>query len=102
VVDNGSKIIIGADTPSIVKQDDSLLLLILKAYKWNRMLTMGKVKNIIAISKQENTQYTYVKKVLSLVYLSPKITQNILNGTQPRDLTVGKIFSCTATEWIKQ
>ncbi|MDR3275430.1 MAG: hypothetical protein LBS81_05680 [Endomicrobium sp.] len=50
------------------------------------------------IVRQEKTHYSYVKKVLSLAYLSPKITESV----SPRDLTITKIFSCKETEWGKQ
>jgi hypothetical protein len=102
VVDNGSKIIIGAGAPVINRQDDSLIRLVLKAYKWNKMLTSGQVKNSAEIAKQEHVHYSYLKKVLRLAYLSPRVTQSILNRTQPRDLTVGKLFECDMEDWTKQ
>lgn len=101
VVDNGSKIIIGADMPNQT-QNGAIMRLILKAYKWNRLLTTGAIRNAADIARQEKTHYSYVKKVLSLAYLSPRITESVVKGQCPRDLTITKIFSCKATEWAKQ
>jgi hypothetical protein len=66
------------------------------------MLTSGQVKNATDIAMQESIHYSYLKKVLKLAFLSPKITKVILNGAQPRDLTVGKLFDCDMEEWAKQ
>ena len=102
VVDNGSKIIIGTNAQSVSKQEESLIRIILNAYKWNKMLTNGQVRNAMDIAKKENIHYSYLKKILKLSYLSPNITKTILNGAQPRDLTVGKLFECDMESWAKQ
>jgi hypothetical protein len=45
---------------------------------------------------------TYVKNILRLRFLAPEIIEDILKGTQPRDLTVEKLFKIKSLDWGKQ
>ncbi len=68
--------------------DKSLVLAITRAYKWNKMIDEGQAKSIKHIAEMEKVERTYAGDVLRLKYLSPEITMMILNGTQPRNLSV--------------
>ncbi|MDD3065486.1 MAG: recombinase family protein [Endomicrobiaceae bacterium] len=100
VVDNGSKIIIGADSTN--KPNEVLINALLKGYKWNKLLVERKVKNIQEICTTEKVTSRYVKDLLELSYLSPKIQESIIKGTQSQDLTLIKLKSITTSDWKEQ
>ena len=63
----------------------------------------GKVKNTKDIQKLENLKdNSYIKQVLNLRFLSPRIIEAILNGTQPRELTMTKLFNIKTLNWNEQ
>jgi len=45
---------------------------------------------------------TYIKNILELRFLTTDIVEEILNGTQPRDLTVAKLFNIRTLDWDEQ
>ena len=73
-----------------------LINAIVKSHYWHKLLLEGKVKSIKEIQDLEGlTDNTYIKDILKLKFISPKLTEQILNGTQPRDLGVQKLFALT-------
>jgi hypothetical protein len=101
VVENGGKIIIGAEVNS-AHRNDMLVKAVLKSYKWHKRL-MGKEEfSIKELCQEEGITKRYVNKILGLSFLSPKIVERILNGTQPRDLTFEKLASMKTYDWKTQ
>jgi hypothetical protein len=92
----GKKIAYGAQGKAINIQksnhDESLIRAIVNSYKWNKMLERGEVTSITHLAALEKVERTYVGDVLRLKYLSPKIVTMILNGTQPRTLTISTLI----------
>ncbi|MDR1123812.1 MAG: hypothetical protein LBL61_04290, partial [Elusimicrobiota bacterium] len=101
VVDNGSKIIIG-DGDAKQEQNEQLIKAILRAYKWNKKLKDSAVFSLKEICEEEKITKRYVDKVLKLAFLSPKITQDILNGTQPKDITFQRLTDVNTMNWHEQ
>lgn len=100
---NGSVLILtdsGAQQPEM---NPALVKAIAKSYFWNKQILSGEVKNGAEIQKRENLKsYGYVANILDLMFLAPCITESILNGTQPRDLTTKKLFKCKTLDWNEQ
>ena len=101
VVDNGSKIIIGAGDEK-QEQNEQLIKAILRAYKWNKKLKESAVFSRSVICDADNIGERYMDKILRLAYLSPKIIQSILNGTQPREITFQRLTEISTTDWSEQ
>lgn len=92
---NGSVLIL---TDSDMKQPEinpQLVKAIAKSYLWNKQILAGDTEKYFS-------RNSYVKKVINLRFLSPKIVESILEGNQPRDLTVQKLFSIKTLDWNKQ
>lgn len=100
VVENGEKIIIGAEAAA--NKNDILIKAILKSYKWNKRLIDREEFSIKELCEEEGITKRYVNKILGLSLLSPKITEKILSGTQPRELTFEKLTSIKTTDWKQQ
>jgi len=45
---------------------------------------------------------TYIKDVLRLRFLSPDITEKILNGTQPPEMSIQKLININTFDWTEQ
>jgi hypothetical protein len=77
--------------------NDSLIKAIVRCHYWHKMLETGKAKNISDLQRQEGLKdRKYIRQVLSLKFLPPEITENILNGTQDRDTSVQQLFKMCA------
>lgn len=83
--------------------DDKLIKSIARAYKWKMMLdgnlpdkkssTNKKVLSLAEIARVEKLNPAYVSKIFNLNFLSPKIVERILTGTQPRSLKLQDIVT---------
>ncbi len=92
---NGSVLIL---TDSDMKQPEinpQLVKAIAKSYLWNKQILSGDTEKYFS-------RNSYVKKVINLKFLSPKIIESILNGIHPRDLTVQQLFNVKTLDWNKQ
>ncbi len=101
VIDNGAKIIIGNSYNSGVNKDKNLIKEIIKSYKWSDLITKEGLI-VSEIAKRENVTKRYVRHVLDLSFLSPKIVTAIFEGRQPRDLTYRKLTSFKSFDWKEQ
>lgn len=85
--------------------DDKLLNAFAKAYKWKDVIE-DKDNNINSLSdlaRSQNISMSHATKVYRLNFISPKIVENIVNGTAPRDLKLQDIFAKKAPEvWQEQ
>jgi hypothetical protein len=73
--------------------DEKMIKIIAKAYKWRVMLEEEQVSSLAEIAEKENVHSSYVSKIFDLNFLSPKIVDRILSGTQPRTLRLHDITS---------
>lgn len=100
---NGSVLIL---TDSYTQQPEINPILVkamAKSYLWNKQLLSGEVKSGAEIQKRENLKaYGYIANILDLRFLAPNIVESILNGTQPRNLTIKDLFKIKTLDWNKQ
>ena len=68
--------------------DRPLIKAVARARRWSNQLLSGQVPSIRAIARQERIAPRYVRDLLPLAFLSPRIVEAILEGRQPPDLTV--------------
>jgi site-specific DNA recombinase len=71
--------------------DPVLVGAMIRAYRWGDLLESGAAKSVEWISRTEHVNASYLAKLLSLAYLAPDLTDEILNGTQPRQLMLKHI-----------
>ena len=83
------RLIIGGTGPARV--DQTLLKTIVRAHKWFNELVSGRVHNMAEIASQEGVDKSYVSRVMTLAFLAPDITESIIAGRQPADLSVEKL-----------
>jgi DNA invertase Pin-like site-specific DNA recombinase len=98
-----STLIITTGSNIVPMPNQHLIKVIVKAHYWNELLLTGEAKTSQDIQRLEGlNDNSYLKQVLGLRFLAPEITEAILNGTQPRDLTMQKLFNLKTLDWQEQ
>ena len=85
-------VIDGTGPFAAAKPDARLIKLLLRARRFNAALTQGEGIAFAALAQREGVSPSYFTRVVRLSYLAPDITQAILDGRQPRDLTAKKLL----------
>jgi hypothetical protein len=86
-------VIDGADPFAAAKPDARLIKLLLRACRFNATLAHGEGVLFAALAEREGVSRSYFTRLVRLSYLAPDITQAILDGRQPRDLTAEKLLA---------
>src|SRR5882757_7344371 len=85
-------VIDGTDPFATAKPNARLVKLLLRARRFNAALTQGEAIAFAALAQREGVSRSYFTRLVRLGYLAPDITQAILDGRQPRDLTPEKLL----------
>ena len=83
----------GADPFATAKPDARLIKLLIRARRFNAALVCSDGVPIAALAKQEGVSPSYFTRLVRLSYLAPDITEAILDGGQPPDLTADKLLA---------
>jgi hypothetical protein len=83
----------GTDPFATAKPDARLIKLLIRARRFNATLVDSDRVPFAALAKREGVSPSYFTRLVSLSYLAPDITQAILDGRQPRDLTADKLLA---------
>ena len=70
------------------EHDASMLVALSRAYHWQRLLDAGIVDSGSDIARREGLHQTTVNALLRLTQLSPTLVRDILNGRQPKTLSM--------------
>jgi len=83
----------GTDPFATAKPDARLVKLLIRARRFNATLLDSDGVPFAALAKREGVSPSYFTRLLRLSYLAPDITEAILDGRQPRDLTADKLLA---------
>ena len=100
IIDNGAKVLVGQKIKPNPRKDINLINILAQAFKWHQDILEGKMLKEVAQREQKTEQY--VRRILELSLLSPKIVRAILNGTQPADCTLKRLLSIHTSNWREQ
>ena len=92
---NGSVLILSESGEQESNINPQLVRAVAKSYYLHNQILSGTQVKDVADS-------TYLKRVLELRFLSPKIIDSILNGTQPKDISLQKLFTIKTLNWQEQ
>jgi len=81
------RLVIDGDAASASRVDLPLLKATARAYRWSDDLLAGRAQSIGEIAKREHLTGRYVRRVMRLAFLAPRIVEAIAEGRQPADLT---------------
>jgi site-specific DNA recombinase len=88
------RMLIGGTNPFVAaKPDGRLIKLLVRARRFNATLVGSDDVPFAALAEREGVSPSYFTRVVRLSYLAPDITQAILDGRQPHDLTAEKLLA---------
>ena len=88
-----------AEAPEV---DNTLRTALIKAFRWRRRIETGRAASITDLAEQEKVSDTYVLRLLALTCLAPDIVAAILDGRQPRGLTLNHMLKKVPESWDEQ
>jgi len=80
----------------------ALLLAIARAKSWMRDLRSGKYADTMEIARQFQLNEAHVRRLLRFAYLAPDIVEAIVEGRQPRCMTVKRLLQGVPCIWADQ
>jgi len=83
----------GTDPFATARPDARLVKLLIRARRFNATLLDSDGVPFAALAKREGVSPSYFTRLVRLSYLAPDITEAILDGRQPRDLTADKLLA---------
>ncbi len=95
---------VGSDSRSSpASPDRSLLKALIRAYQWRTQLKSGVCRSIAQLAAREQTNETYVGKLLQLTFLAPDLIESILEGRQTERLSLSTIRKISLPiDWTEQ
>ena len=82
--------------------DHTFISALSKAFLWQRMLDEGKYESPKELAEKEKVEVTHMYRVMRLTLLAPDIIEAVLNGTQPRTLTLQNVIRGFPVSWREQ
>jgi len=95
----------GGRTPAdiaVTCGDPALVKALARAFRWKRMLDDGRYSSIRELAKAENVNRAYVARVLNLTMLAPSLVEAVLDGRQPKGLTLPAVVEDVPAIWADQ
>jgi len=94
----------GTDPFATAKPDARLIKLLIRARRFNATLLDSDGVPFAALAKRQGVSPSYFTRLVRLSYLAPDITEAILDGRQPPDLTADKLLALSRLPlgWHKQ
>ena len=100
VIDNGAKVLVGEVIKPTPHKETNLIKILAQSYKWHQDILNG--RTFKEVSEREKVSEQYVRRILELSFLSPKIIRTILIGKQPADCTLKHLLSIHTPNWREQ
>jgi site-specific DNA recombinase len=95
-------IVPGGRNSSPRRLSHALILAIARAKSWMRDLRSGKYADTTEIARQFRLNDAYVRRLLRFAYLAPDIVEAIVQGHQPRSMTVKRLLQGIPCVWADQ
>ena len=85
-----------------VNGDPALIKALARGFRWRRMLEGGRYASISEMAKAEEIERGYLGSLLRLTLLAPEMVEAILDGRQPKGVTLLGLMEPFPVEWDKQ
>jgi site-specific DNA recombinase len=82
--------------------DQALILALARARSWMRRLRQGEFVDTAEIAQRFGLSNAHVRRLLRFTYLAPDIVEAIIEGRQPRTLTVKLLLRGIHLDWADQ
>ena len=88
--------------PEDIPDNEPLAIALARAFRWQRYIDEGKVKNIRTLAKKLGLDESHVGKIMRLRFLSPALVHRIVTGDVPRSLTLKILREAIPDIWTEQ
>jgi site-specific DNA recombinase len=85
----------GNRVPSLVKA-------VARAYNWYQQIVTGEIITVGQLAQKSGLTQRYVRRILECAKLSPRITEALLTGKHPSNLTLKEILHRVPLNWREQ
>jgi len=98
------RLIIEGEATCARKADPALLKVIARAHSWFQELSSGLGASIPGIAAREKLGERYVRRLVRVAFLAPRIVQAVVDGRQPAQLTADRLSvpEDLPEDWKKQ
>ena len=83
-------------------RDETLVKALVRAHRWRRRIESGQARSITDLAEQEGVTNAYVCRLLPLTCLAPDIVEAILDGRQPKGLSLAEMLGNGPVAWEEQ
>jgi len=83
----------GTDPFATAKPDARLVKLLIRARRFNATILDSDGVPFAVLANRQGVSASYFTRLVRLSYLAPDITEAILDGRQPRDLSADKLLA---------
>ena len=90
------------EAPHKARRDYTLIKAVARAHRWKEMLETGKYASLVELSNAEKINGSYLSRILRITLLAPDIIESILNGQEPKTISLTKLMEPFPTEWERQ
>jgi hypothetical protein len=80
----------------------SLIKAVVRAHDWVDRIARGDVPHQRAIAAETGLHRRYVGRIMQMAFLAPDITEAILEGRQPPDMTLEALMGDVPADWGRQ
>jgi hypothetical protein len=84
------------------RRDETLIKALVHAHGWRRKIESGHAKSITDLAEQADVTAAFVCRLLPLTCLAPDIVEVILDGRQPKGLTLAEMLGNGPLGWEEQ
>jgi hypothetical protein len=84
------------------RRDETLIKALVRAHRWRRTIERGRARSITDLAEQEGVTDAYVCRLLPLTCLAPDTVEAILDGRQPKGLTLSEMLGNGPLAWEEQ
>src|SRR5213076_3040809 len=83
--------------------DPALLKAIARGRAWFDELACGRVRSLEELAKRDGISRRYIRRLVGLAFLSPRLIEAILKGQQPVELTATRLSELDLPlDWTEQ
>jgi hypothetical protein len=82
--------------------DNTMVKALARAHRWARLMESGRFSSMTELAAHEKVDQSYLARILRLTLLAPDIVDAILDGRQPRTLTLAQLLRRLPVQWAVQ
>ena len=102
VIAPDGSVIPGTSRQATTPSDPALVKALARAFRYQRMLDVGKYRSIGEMAAAEKLDRGYLGRLLQLTLLAPDLVQAIMDGREPAGVTLTVLMDTFPVEWREQ